>query len=101
MARKDRPHTPDGRYLVSKGIFKRCTNPELDDNFRRKTLKTLMQARMSKNRDAALEAKIALGEAGAVWWNDGAPDYSGSKPDDTPYSHWWLALSEDERAAGA
>jgi len=31
MARKNRPHTPDGRYLVSKGIFKRCTNPSLDD----------------------------------------------------------------------
>jgi len=54
-----------------------------------------------KNRDAALEAKIALGEAGDVWWSDGAPDYSGSTPDVTPYAQWWSSLSEDERAAGS
>jgi len=31
MPRKDRPHTTDGRYLVAKGILKRCTNPELGE----------------------------------------------------------------------
>ncbi|MEE9333429.1 MAG: hypothetical protein V3U65_04990 [Granulosicoccaceae bacterium] len=101
MARKNRPHTPDGRYLVSKGILNRCTNPNLEDAFRRKTLKTLMKARMSKDRDAALEAKIALGEAGPLWWSDGSPDYSGSAPDATPYEQWWASLTDDQRAAGA
>ena len=101
MPRKNRPHTPDGRYLVSKGILKRCTNPNLEDDVRRKSLKTLMQARMRKDRDAALEAKIALGEAGPVWWHDGSPDYSGSAPDSTPYDQWWTDLTDVERAAGA
>jgi len=101
MARKNRPHTPDGRYLVSKGKFKRCTNPALDDAFRRKTLKTLMKARMSKDRDAALEAKIALGEAGPLWWDDDSTDYTGSAPDATPYAQWWHSLSDEERVAGA
>ena len=101
MARKNRPHTPDGRYLVSKGILKRCTNPGLDDAFRRKTLKALMKARMSKDRDTALEAKVALGEAGPLWWDDGAPDYSGGAPDATPYEQWWAGLTDIEREAGA
>ena len=101
MPRKNRPHTPDGRYLVSKGILKRCTNPGIEDDFRRKALKTLMQARMRKDRDAAHEAKIALGEAGPVWWDDSSPDYSGSAPDATPYDQWWASLTDVERAAGA
>ena len=100
MARKNRPHTPDGRYLVSKGILKRCTNPDLEDDVRRKALKTLMQARMRKDRDAALEAKIALGEAGPVWWDDGSPDDSGNAPGTTLYAQWWASLTDDERAAG-
>ncbi|MFK7997164.1 MAG: hypothetical protein AB8B87_23730 [Granulosicoccus sp.] len=101
MARKKRPHTPDGRYLVSRGVLKRCTNPELSDTIRRRELKSLMQARMKKDRTAALAAKVALGEAGAVWWNDGAPDVSGRSPLETDYAHWWNTLSEEQRIAGA
>jgi len=101
MPRKNRPHTPDGRYLVSKGILKRCTNPDLDDGFRRKWLKTLMKARMAKDSKAALDAKIALGEAGPLWWDDDPTDYSGSTPDATPSAQWWRSLSEAEQAAGA
>lgn len=100
MARKNRPHTPDGRYLVSRGVLKRCTNPSLDDTLRRKGLKVLMQARMNKDRAAALKAKEALGEAGAVWWQDGAPDVSGCAPADTDYAQWWNSLTESERMAG-
>ena len=96
MARKDRPHTPDGRYLVSKGILKRCTNPQLEDVDRRRQLKTLMQARLQKDREGALKAKEALGEAGPVWWTDGAPDYSGQAPVDTPYCEWWRSLDASE-----
>ncbi len=100
MARKDRPHTPDGRYLVSKGILKRCTNPKLDDNTRRKAIKKMMQARMSKDKPTVLEAKITLGESGPVWWDDGAPDYSGKIPTETPYLQWWNSLTDEERQAG-
>jgi len=96
MARKNRPHTPDGRYLVSKGILKRCTNPKLDDGIRRKELKALMQARMAKDKDAALKAP--------VWWEDDttddAKDYSNQQPMQTPYANWWQSLSEAERLAG-
>jgi len=100
VARKDRPHTPDGRYLVSRGILKRCTNPELDDSTRRKAIKSLMQARMSRDAEAVLAAKIILGEAGAVWWDDGAPDFSGTRPEASPYTEWWASLSEAARNSG-
>ncbi len=100
MARKDRPHTNDARYLVAKGILKRCTNPALDDSTRRKAVKQLMQARMAKNSDAVLTAKITLGEAGPVWWEDDEPDYSGQHPSETPYADWWNSLTSEERQAG-
>lgn len=101
MPRKNRPHTLDGRYLVSKGVLKRCTNPDLDETVRRKQLKLLMQARMRKDSAAALEAKEALGEAGLVWWKDGAQDFSGCAPATTSYEQWWNSLAESERIAGA
>jgi len=101
MARKNRPHTPDGRYLVSKGVLKRCTNPNLDDAIRRKQLKALMQARMAKDRDAALQAKTALGEAGPVWWEGDTTDYSNLQPTQSPYAQWWQSLSQLERDSGA
>ena len=100
MARKHRPHTPDGRYLVSRGVLKRCTDPALDDASRRRHLKRLMQARMRSDRLAVRLAKEALGEAGPCWWDDGAPDYSGREPGDTPYADWWLGLGDAERNAG-
>jgi len=100
MPRKDRPHTPDGRYLVAKGILKRCTDPALDDSTRRKAVKELMQARMKKDAPAVLDAKTKLGEAGPVWWDDGQPDCSNQNPADTDYANWWHSLSEDERQAG-
>jgi len=100
MPRKDRPHTTDGRYLVAKGILKRCTKPDLDDGTRRKAVKKLMQARMSKDKPAVLEAKIDLGEAGPVWWEDNEPDFSGQHPAETPYATWWNSLSDTEKQAG-
>ncbi len=101
MPRKDRPHTTDGRYLVAKGILKRCTNPAIDDSTRRRAVKKLMQARMSKDKPATLEAKIELGEAGPVWWDDDQPDYSGQHPSETPYAAWWDSLSDDQRQSGS
>lgn len=100
MARKDRPITPDGRYLVARGRLKRCTNPTLDPGERRRQIKLLMQGRMGGDRAKVEAAKIALGEAGPVWWTDGTPDLSAHAPADTPYSAWWAGLSDAERAAG-
>ena len=100
MARKDRPHTNDGHYLVAKGILKRCTNPSLDDSTRRQAVKKLMQARMAKDSEGVLSAKITLGEAGEVWWDDDAPDYSGQHPSETPYADWWQSLTDVEQKAG-
>ncbi len=100
MSRNNRPHTPDGRYLVSKGVLKRCTDPMLDDKSRRRELKALIRARMSNNHTAARTAKEALGEVGAVWWTDGAPDVSGLAPSETAYADWWVSLSEAQRKMG-
>jgi len=100
LTRKYRPHTPDSRYLVSGGLLKRCTNPALDDRTRRVALKQLMQARLAGDREAAIHAKTVLGETGAVWWADGAPDLSGLAPSETVYRDWWAALPVSERAAG-
>ena len=100
MPRKDRPHTEDGRYLVAKGVLKRCTNPALNDSTRRKALKQLMQARVNKNRTAVIQAKVLLGEAGPVWWDDDQPDFSGEQPPDTPYAAWWDSLTDKQRQSG-
>ena len=34
-------------------------------------------------------AKVALGERGPVWWNDGAPDLNGYMARNTIYSDWF------------
>lgn len=100
MPRRERPQTPDGRYLVARGVLKRRTNPKLDGKSRRTAVKKLMQGRMSGDKDAVQAAKIALGETGSVWWSDDQPDLSGTNPEDTVYAQWWANLSEDERVAG-
>jgi len=97
MPKQERLATEDGRYIVKHGALKRNTNPGLDDSSRRKLIKKLMQARLSKNTEATLEAKTALGEAGAVWWSDGAPDYTGEHPAATPYASWWQSLTDADR----
>ena len=112
MTRKNYPHTPDGRYFVSKGVLWRCTNPALPDTERRALVKALMKGRvgvrnastdaeMSVARAAVDAAKVALGERGPVWWSDGAEPVDRKKPDNTPYADWWAGLSEEERAAGS
>jgi len=108
MSRKDRPVTPDGRYLVARGRLCRCSDPGLSDSDRRAALKALMQARRGLRGDvgtpaqkAAIQiAKERLGESGPVWWTDGAPDEAGLHPQDSRYADWWARLSADARAAG-
>ncbi len=109
--RKDYPHTPDGRFFVSKGRLWRCTDPSLPDSARRAAVKALMQARravfLAKSDEetqaarAAVDlAKRTLGERGPVWWTDDGPDEGGKHPKNSVYADWWAGLDPDSRARG-
>jgi hypothetical protein len=37
-------------------------------------------------------AKVDLGERGAVWWTDGAPDLNRHMARNKPYGAWFAAL---------
>ncbi|EJT86029.1 hypothetical protein PPS11_01639 [Pseudomonas putida S11] len=39
-------------------------------------------------------AKVALGERGPVWWDDGSPDYNRMKAIDTSYADWYATLRD-------
>lgn len=39
-------------------------------------------------------AKHSLGERGAVWWCDGAPDLNRRLVKNTPYAHWFAERSD-------
>jgi hypothetical protein len=78
----------------------RASNPALPEAERQRLVDRLMDARRAvaaakRAQDAAAEsaaraqvdaAKIALGERGPVWWNDGAPDYNRHLLKNTPYA---------------
>ena len=77
----------------------RASNPALPEAERQRLVDRLMDARRAvaaakRAQDAAAEsaaraqvdaAKIALGERGPVWWDDGAPDYNRHLVKNTPY----------------
>ena len=100
------PVTPDGRYFVVRGRLWRCTDPGLDTAARDALTRELMAARRAKQEAmrrpdpaarAAARARVdaakqALGERGAVWWTDGAPDYNRRMARNTPYAAWFAAL---------
>ena len=50
---------------------------------------------MKTARGKGHAAKVALGERGPVWWNDGAPDVNRHHPKNTPYADWWRGLAQD------
>lgn len=103
------PVTPDGRYFLALGRLWRRSNPNLPDDERVRLTFELIAARsdaMHARRDgnADLErdamqrvdaAKVALGQRGAPWWDDGAPDYARAEPVQTPYADWLQRLDED------
>ena len=78
----------------------RASNPALPEAERQRLVDRLMDARRAvaaakRAQDAAAEsaaraqvdaAKIALGERGPVWWDDGAPDYNRHLLKNTPYA---------------
>ncbi|MDF7773635.1 hypothetical protein P1X14_00115 [Sphingomonas sp. AOB5] len=101
------PVTPDGRYFVVRGRLWRTSNPALGNVQRQALVNALMDARRAvgaakrrsderaeKAARAAVDAaKVALGERGPVWWNDGAPDYNQYMARNTPYAGWFADLT--------
>lgn len=100
--------TPDGRYIVVRGRLWRRADPSLGDGERQRMVDRLMAARRAVGRalcagdSTALAcaraevdaAKTGLGERGAVWWGDGAPDLNRHMARNTPYADWFAALEE-------
>jgi hypothetical protein len=101
------PITPDGRYFVVRDRLRRMSNPALSDAQRQQHARALVTARQEvgravRGKDLALEkhargrvqaARLALGERGPRWWNDGAPDYNRQVVKDTPYREWYNSLT--------
>ncbi|WP_200922339.1 hypothetical protein [Sphingomonas sp. Leaf17] len=100
------PVTPDGRYIVVRGRLWRRANPALADDVRQATVDALMDARRAvaaanqandpdaraTARQAVDRAKVALGERGPVWWDDGSPDLNRHMARTTPYAAWFAGL---------
>lgn len=100
-AHRDAPvFTADGRYLIVRGRLWRAANPQLPAAARDWLVQALMAARRAvrdalRSGDAATllaaragvqAAKVALGERGAVWWTDGAPDFNRHLLKNTSYA---------------
>ena len=102
--------TPDGRYIVVRGRLWRRANPDLLGGTRQALVNSLMDARRAVGQalragdEVALAAarrevdvaKVALGERGPVWWDDGAPDLNRHMARNTPYREWSEALEEPD-----
>lgn len=100
------PVTPDRRYFVVRGRLWRMSNPNLPEAERERLTRELMIHRSAVGRakrsgDNAAEkvarsgvhaAKLALGERGPVWWEDGAPDFNRHLVKNTPYADWYASL---------
>ena len=83
-----------------RGRLWRAANPNLSEETRESLVRELMDARRDvgaakRQGDPAAEkearrrvhaAKLALGERGPVWWDDGAPDYNRHLLKNTPYA---------------
>jgi len=54
-------------------------------------------ASMKAARAAVDVAKVALGERGPVWWEDGSPDLNRHMARNTPYAGWYETVSDGER----
>lgn len=103
------PVTPDGRYFVVRGRLWRTSNPALTAEERSRWVSDLMSARravaaalrdedndrLRQARAAVHTAKVALGERGPIWWNDGAPDYNRRLARNTLYAEWFASLQRE------
>ncbi len=102
------PTTPDGRYFVVRGRLWRASNPALLEAVREARVKDLMAARravglarkagdpdaLARAGQAVDNAKVALGERGPVWWDDGAPDQNRRMARNTVYADWYASLPD-------
>lgn len=98
--------TPDGRYIVVRARLWRRANPALSEEERAHLVGQLMAARraighamrsgdeatLRKARAEVHAAKVALGERGPLWWQDGAPDLNRHLVRNTPYADWYAQL---------
>lgn len=96
------PVTPDGRYFVVHGRLWRRSNPALPEQQRAALVNELMAARravgaalragdkasLAEARSQVDLAKVALGERGPVWWQDGSPDLNRRMAKNTGYAEW-------------
>lgn len=106
-------YTPDGRYFIVRGRLWRATNPALAPDMRASLIRDLMTARravkeakrtgdadrIAAARAAVHAAKLALGERGAPWWDDGSPDFNQHLVKNTPYAAWYRARRPQTREA--
>jgi hypothetical protein len=95
--------TPDGRYLIVQGRLWRAPNPTLPAEARVRHTRDLLNGRralkaakssgdeaaIAAARAAIRDAEVALGERGAVWWKDGAPDLNRQLAKNSPYAAWF------------
>lgn len=102
------PETPDGRYFVVRGRLWRRANPALEPAEHERLVHVLMEARRAvgtakragdaagvyRARRTVDATKVALGERGPVWWDDGAPDYNRHMAVNTPYAAWYVAIRD-------
>lgn len=99
--------TPDGRYIVVRGLLWRTSNLLLPEDERKRLVSELMSARRSVKdaagdperlrsaRDAVNDAKVALAERGTVWWSDGAPALNRHLAKTTPDAEWYLGQTNE------
>lgn len=97
--------TPDGRYIVVRGRLWRRADPSLPEEQRTALVAKLMSARRdvgaaSRAGDAEAiagarrrveAAKVALGERGPVWWDDGARDENRHMARNSSYADWFAS----------
>lgn len=109
MSGKAYPVTPDGRYFVVRARLWRRSDPSLPEERRAALVADLMRARravgvalrhadqdgLAAARTDVDRAKIALGERGPPWWDDGAPDFNRRIVANTPYAEWFDRLNHD------
>ncbi|GGC12526.1 hypothetical protein [Cellulomonas carbonis] len=98
-----------------RGRLWRATDPGLDPDERERLVHELMSARRAKaaamrsgDADAREEArrrvdaaKVALGERGPVWWDDGEPDLTRRTARTTRYADWYAEVVGETAQEGA
>lgn len=94
--------------MVVDGRLWRVANPHLPPEERESLVRALMAARrdvkaaltlgdahrLATARALVHATKIALGERGPVWWDDGAKDFNRHLVKNTPYREWHDQLTK-------